>query len=146
VRLDLAQLVRESISLFKKRLEAANIRLLEDLASSVFVLALEGEIRQVVTNLVANAIDAVSEGGRIEICLREDQSRARLEVRDNGRGISPDVMERLFEPFFTTKEGTGTGLGLWVSRELARKNGGTIECTSPGEGHGSSFILSLPLG
>jgi PAS domain S-box-containing protein len=146
VRLDLAQLVRESISLFKKRLEAANIRLLEDLASSVFVLALEGEIRQVVTNLVANAIDAVSEGGRIEICLREDQSRARLEVRDNGRGIPPDVMERLFEPFFTTKEGTGTGLGLWVSRELARKNGGTIECTSPGEGHGSSFILSLPLG
>jgi signal transduction histidine kinase len=55
-------------------------------------------------------------------------------------------MAHLFEPFYTTKAGAGTGLGLWVSRELASKNGGSIECTSAGLGQGSTFTLTLPLG
>lgn len=59
--------------------------------------------------------------------------------------MSAEVMQHLFEPFFTTKAGAGTGLGLWVSRELAGKNGGSIECSSPGAGQGSTFTLTLPL-
>jgi signal transduction histidine kinase len=53
-------------------------------------------------------------------------------------------MDRLFEPFFTTRKASGTGLGLWVSRELAQKNGGSIETSSPGLGHGATFVLTLP--
>ncbi|HEX4066542.1 MAG TPA: PAS domain-containing protein [Acidobacteriaceae bacterium] len=144
-RLDLTTLARESLGLFEKRFAANAVRLLENFASPVYVLAVEGEIRQILTNLVANALDAVSEKGAIEVRLTTDDNRARLEVLDNGRGIPPAVKQRLFEPFFTTKERSGTGLGLWVSRELARKNGGNIESASPGEGQGSSFVLTLPL-
>lgn len=142
---DFGVLVRESLSLFESRFASKNIRLLEDIAPGILVLAVEGEIRQIVTNLVTNGLEALSEGGLIEVRVGTDGLRARLEVRDNGRGIPPAVMERLFQPFFTTRRDSGTGLGLWVSRELARKNAGAIECTSPGEGQGSSFVLTLPL-
>jgi PAS domain S-box-containing protein len=143
--LDLAGIVHESLGLFESRFAARKIRVIEDLASSLLVLAIEGEIRQIVTNLVANALDALDDGGLLQLRLWKDRDRAQLEIRDNGRGIPPEVMERLFQPFFTTKRESGTGLGLWVSRELARKNDGTIEVTSAGEGQGSSFILTLPL-
>ena len=112
---------------------------------SISVLAIEGEVRQIVTNLLANAIDAVAEGGTIWIDLRQNDGSARLEIRDNGGGIAPEVMDRLFEPFFTTRTGAGTGLGLWVSRELARKNGGSIETSSPGPGLGATFVVTMPL-
>ena len=159
-QLNLADLLRETLALFENRLAARNIALdLDiDLASSIAITAIEGEIRQILTNLIANAMDAVDSGGAIRITLRREPGKtgapsgsllsdnhARLAIHDNGRGMSPDVLEHLFEPFFTTKAGAGTGLGLWVSRELAHKNNGTIDCTSPGAGQGSTFTLTLPL-
>ena len=147
--LDLAGLLRETLGLFEKRLASQNISLEQEIGGQVNVVAIEGEIRQIVTNLIANAIDAVNTvkggSGAIRVVLRGDRE-ARLEVHDNGQGISAKVMAHLFEPFFTTKAGAGTGLGLWVSRELASKNGGSIECTSAGAGQGSTFTLTLPLG
>jgi len=143
--LDLAELLGETLNLFEKRLESRNIHLEQEIAAPVKVVAIEGEIRQIVTNLIANAIDAMEGGGTLRVVLRGG-SEAHLEIHDSGHGISAEVMKRLFEPFFTTKAGTGTGLGLWVSRELADKNGGTIECRSGGAGQGSTFTLRLPLG
>lgn len=142
--LDLAELLRETLSLFEKRLATHKIRLDQEIAAPVTVVAIEGEIRQILTNLIANGIDAIDGGGAIRVVLRCD-TEAHLEIRDTGRGISPEVMEQLFQPFFTTKAGAGTGLGLWVSRELASKNSASIECTSPGPGQGSTFTLTLPL-
>lgn len=149
VRLNLDDLLRETLTLFENRLTARSITLDVSADSAVNVTAIEGEIRQILTNLIANAIDAVEAGGAIRVRLDAEAGgtspQARLEIQDNGRGIAPDVMQQLFQPFFTTKAGAGTGLGLWVSRELAHKNNGTIECTSAGTGQGATFSLTLPL-
>jgi PAS domain S-box-containing protein len=145
ISIDLASLVGETLALFERRFSARNIQVVTTIADPVAVLAIEGEVRQIFTNLVANALDAVEPGGSIWITLDRENTFARLLIRDNGHGIPPDVMEQLFQPLFTTRTGSGTGLGLWVSRELARKNAGTIECSSPGLGQGATFILSLPV-
>jgi signal transduction histidine kinase len=82
----------------------------------------------------------------VEVSLRRDGDSIRLEVRDDGPGVPPDLRELIFEPFFTTKApGAGTGLGLAVSREIAALHGGTLELV-PGEGTGATFVLSLPAG
>jgi PAS domain S-box-containing protein len=141
---DLPTLLEESLAVFRNRIAAQGIEVFEACSEPISVLAIEGEIRQIVTNLLANAIDAVADGGAIWIDLRQRDGSVRLEIRDNGGGIAPDVMDRLFEPFFTTRKASGTGLGLWVSRELAQKNGGSIETSSPGLGHGATFVLTLP--
>jgi signal transduction histidine kinase len=143
--LDLTAMVRESLGMLERRFAGNGIRLVEAM-EGVTVRANEGEVRQVVMNLIANALDAVERGGTVWVEVKAAQGEARLEVRDDGKGISAGDMERLFEPFFTTKQGVGTGLGLWVSRELARKNGGGIEAASDGEGRGASFVLTLPPG
>jgi two-component system NtrC family sensor kinase len=70
-----------------------------------------------------------------------------LRVADNGPGIPPELRTRIFEPFFTTKEGTGTGLGLWVSDTIVTKHGGSIDVVSQSEGptHGTTFEITLPI-
>jgi signal transduction histidine kinase len=100
------------------------------------------KIRQVLANLVRNAAEAAGEGGRVAIRLREGDGSAEVEVADDGPGIGDEARARLFEPFFTTKE-KGTGLGLAVSRAIARAHGGDVE---PGEapGGGARFTLRLP--
>ncbi len=111
------------------------------------ILAKSGEIRQVLLNLIVNAIDALpGHFGQIEVTVREQDDRLLIEVRDNGVGISPENLESIFEPFFTTKTGHGTGLGLWVSKELVLRNGGTIRVASSvdPQNHGTVFQLSFP--
>src|SRR3984893_14693654 len=96
------------------------------------VLSLEGEIRQVVNNLVRNALDAMSSGAGLLVRVhpRRDWHRGtkgvRLTVADTGEGIRAEMRAHLFEPFQTTKEMTGTGLGLWVSKGIVEKHGGYI--------------------
>jgi signal transduction histidine kinase len=117
------------------------------------VLSLEGEIRQVVNNLVRNALDAMSSGGRLLVRLHPQQDwhggakGVRLTVADTGEGIRPEMRAHLFEPFQTTKEMTGTGLGLWVSKGIVEKHGGSIRTrTRRDKGHGTVFTVWLPLG
>ncbi len=85
------------------------------------------DLRQILTNIVSNACDALpASGGIIEIEIVRHDKTASISVRDNGIGISPENLSRVFEPFFTTKEDVGTGIGLWVTKDLADKNGGRI--------------------
>jgi len=101
------------------------------------------KLRQVVTNLIQNALDAAGTQGHVAVAIRSDAvGSARLAVADDGPGISEKDAQRLFEPFFTTKP-KGTGLGLAVARAIARAHGGDIavEAVSP---HGASFVLTLP--
>ena len=111
------------------------------------VMADAGELRQVLSNLVTNAIDAIEKGGRVQMEARPlRDGRVELIVSDDGRGIPPDVADRIFEPFFTTKDKVGTGLGLFVVWELVHKNHGRIVVHSRTDGpaHGSRFVVTLP--
>jgi signal transduction histidine kinase len=119
-----------------------------------------GEIRQVFANLVGNAIDAISVGGRLRIRARRSrnwkdpsQTGVRFAVADTGAGMEPAVRERAFEAFFTTKEVTGTGLGLWVSHEIIVKHNGMVHVRSrtaaqgsdaQGKNSGAVFQLFIP--
>jgi PAS domain S-box-containing protein len=105
------------------------------------------DLRQVLTNLVSNACDALPEsGGCIEIELAHADSLASIAVRDNGAGIAPENIPRIFDPFFTTKEDVGTGIGLWVTRDLVEKNGGRITLQTHGlpDGFRTAFQVELP--
>jgi PAS domain S-box-containing protein len=150
--LDLSELVHSLMSLYAGRMLVRNITREVKLTASPRVRAMEGEIRQVVNNLLRNALDAMSEGGRLMIRLHPQRDRhnnrngVRLTVADTGEGISAEIEPRLFEPFQTTKELTGTGLGLWVSKGIVEKHGGKIRTrTRRGAGHGTVFTVWLPV-
>jgi two-component system, NtrC family, sensor kinase len=104
-----------------------------------------GLLRQIVVNLVANALDAVDKNGRIEIAARPIADDVLISVRDTGHGIPPDDLRRIFEPFYTTKgRGKGTGLGLAICRQLTAALGGAISVESA-PGQGSTFTVRLPM-
>lgn len=103
------------------------------------------EIKQVILNLVANALESVEGRGVVRIELEERADEIVLSFRDNGCGMTPYVIENLFEPFFTErKSGKGTGLGLSISHRIVSEHGGRIEAQSDGPGKGSCFRIHLP--
>ncbi|MGZ4875351.1 MAG: ATP-binding protein, partial [Candidatus Angelobacter sp.] len=152
-RMDLPKLVEGILSLYFPRIQAKNIRLSREYDETVQVTGLAGEIRQVISNLVANAIDALPMEGTLRIRVHRSTALAtsqrpggRIVIADTGSGISPEHLKKLFEPFYTTKQDVGTGLGLWVSREIVQKHGGSItlrSCTLPGR-TGTVFSIFLP--
>ncbi len=120
-------------------------------------MLLEGDIRQVLNNLVRNAYDAMPSGGALHLrlrpatCLRTGAAGLRITIADTGTGFLPAIRPHLFEPFHTSKEVTGTGLGLWISKGIIDKHGGRItmrsrfEGDADAKGHGTVFTLWLPL-
>jgi len=104
------------------------------------------EIKQVVLNLVVNALDSMDEGGRLTIRLGQGDGMAEVSFSDTGCGMSQEVLENIFEPFFTrSRTGKGTGLGLTISHRIVTQHGGDIEAASAGPGQGSTFTVRLPL-
>ncbi len=104
------------------------------------------EIKQVVLNLLTNALDCVADDGLVRIHLGRREGFAQLTFEDNGCGISEDVLEHVFEPFFTRRPvGQGTGLGLSITHRIISDHGGEIEAHSPGPGQGATFRVRLPL-
>ena len=104
------------------------------------------ELKQVVLNLLTNALDSLEEGGQVDIGLETREQMAELTVADNGCGMDGEVLERIFEPFFTRRRaGQGTGLGLSICYRIVSDHGGTIEARSPGAGQGATFVVRLPL-
>ena len=105
-----------------------------------------GRLSQVFMNLIANAIFAVGEKGRISIQgQRKGKSQVRIEVKDSGKGMSKEEIAKVFEPFFTTKSvGRGTGLGLWIAKNTVESHEGSLTCESV-LGGGSSFFVDLPI-
>jgi len=117
------------------------------------VLASPGELRQVIANIIGNAIDAMRRGGRLRIRVSLQNSngdgppRLRLTIADTGSGIPVSLLPAIFEPFVTTKGETGTGLGLWVTGEIIRRNGWSIRVRSrcaPSQA-GTAFSITMPL-
>lgn len=111
----------------------------------------EGDIRQVLNNLIGNAVDAMKAGGRLIVRSREGtrwttgEKGLVLTVADTGSGMSPEVARRIFEAFYTTKGILGSGLGLWISKEIVSRHHGSLRMrSSQGESHGTVFTLFLP--
>jgi signal transduction histidine kinase/ActR/RegA family two-component response regulator len=115
----------------------------QELHSVPRILGDAAELREVVTNLILNAVDAMPKGGTLTLATGADDGDVWLEVRDTGVGIAPEICERIFEPFYTTKAQRGTGLGLAVSRSIALRHGGALGVEST-PGAGACFRLTLP--
>jgi signal transduction histidine kinase len=104
------------------------------------------ELKQVILNLVTNALDSLDPGGSVWITLKRNGTWAELVVRDNGCGMNEEVLRHLFEPFFTRRrDGSGTGLGLSITYRIVTDHGGTIEPSTEGPGKGSRMRVLLPL-
>jgi len=142
---DLPMLIEESLGMVEREAVHKGIEIVRDIQSlEKPVYSDPYQIRQVLLNLITNAVHATGDGGRITVALDSLQSGVSIQIRDTGEGIPPAHMRKIFEPFFTTKcPGKGTGLGLFVTRGIVDRLGGSIEAESrPGEG--SVFTVTLP--
>jgi PAS domain S-box-containing protein len=144
---------REVFDFYSSRAATSRVRVHVKIETEQKAFGNPGELRQVLSNLLANSLDACGEGDAVCVRVRPStnpRDRAlrgvRIVVADSGSGIPSENLDRIFEPFFTTKKDTGTGLGLWVSRELIEKHGGRLNVRSRVKGHrtGTIFTLFLP--
>jgi len=148
-RVELRSLVESVLRVHANKLKTKNIRLEQDLQDCPPVMGSPGELRQVLANLISNAADAVPVGGLIRVCIRcvehSGEKMAEITVEDDGPGIPSEHHKKIFEPFFTTKKDVGTGLGLWVVKEIVSRHGGGIEVEpQPTSRPGTVFRVSLP--
>lgn len=144
-----ARLLEDVLSIYSRRLENKQIAVLSEFDDNASVMAYSGEIRQVFSNLISNAVDAMANGGKLYLRVRQarrfadDSHGVSITIADTGSGITRDTMKRIFEPFFTTKSDVGTGLGLWLTRGIIEKHKGGIRVRSQEE-HGTVFRIFLP--
>ena len=143
---DLATLFSEALDLSLSAEARARIGVHKDVAADLGRVVLDpGLVRHVLTNFIANAVDAMPEGGDLFVAASRQGEELALAVRDTGNGITPEDRKRIFEPFFTTKpQGKGTGLGLAICREIARALKGRVEVDSA-PGAGATFTLRIPV-
>jgi signal transduction histidine kinase len=151
----ITELVESALALYHARLMYAQIVIERDFRECPPILGMAGELRQVIVNLVGNALDAMAvSGGTLKLRItntREYSNGSRPGVRftisDTGSGIHPEIKKKLFEPFISTKGDTGTGLGLWVSYGIVQKHGGKIQLKSSAisPATGTVFSVFLPL-
>lgn len=141
---DVNRLLSETLELFAAQSASQQVMLRPDLDKLVQpILGSSGALRQVFANLFRNALQAMTQGGTLEVTTRasENGNRVVIDFTDTGAGISPDVRAHLFEPFFTTRA-EGTGLGLALCREIILQHDGTIECIEVA--NGAHFRIELP--
>jgi PAS domain S-box-containing protein len=141
VVVDLREMLQEILLLMERRFIELGATASTNMPEAISVAAFPAELRQVFTNLITNAAEAASPGGLVTVSLapqaagtdgtgQKMPAGAIVTIADNGAGIPPEVEPHLFQPFFTTKGERGTGLGLWVSRGIINKHGGSIALTS----------------
>ena len=148
-----AQLAEPVLNLFRGRLRNAQILVETSFASETTIYCLENEIRQVLSNLIANAIDATRKGGKLIVRSHDVPGSMkggpgiRITVADTGHGMTQATRKRIFEPFFTTKELNGTGLGLWVSANVVERHQGrlVVRSSQRPDCHGTVFSVFLPV-
>lgn len=148
------EILDSALTLYQPRLTHAEIIIERDFRECTPILAMAGELRQVILNLIGNALDAIGRGGTLKLRVTNTREHSngsrpgiRLTIADTGSGIEPEIRKTLFEPFVSTKGNMGTGLGLWISSEIIRKHGGTIQVKSRAlpPSTGAVFSVFLPL-
>jgi PAS domain S-box-containing protein len=152
--LDVARIMDEILELYARKIESKQIQVIKNYRGNANFSGYPGEVRQLLTNLLMNAVDATDDdrAGSIHIRIRAAhhgpgrQPGIRVTLADNGTGIPSESLRRIFEPFFSTKQDAGTGLGLWVSRGIVQKHGGSIRVRSRIQGphRGTAFSVFLP--
>ena len=144
----LRDVLESVLRLYENKLKSKSIAVEMDLPDCPPVQALQGEIKQLMANLISNAADAVAPGGKIRISMApaDQGDGVEIKIADNGPGVPEKNRAQIFEPFFTTKEDVGTGLGLWVSKEIAERHGGKIELSPDRDADlgGAVFTVFLP--
>jgi signal transduction histidine kinase len=150
---NISEVLEEMLSLYARKLQFKRISLACDNGKAIMIFGFPGEIRQIFANLIANAIEALSDEGCLTIRASEaasvDGNRTRgvrITFLDNGSGIAPADRRKIFEPFYTTKKDVGTGLGLWLTLGLVEKHHGSLRLRSsvyPGNTW-TAFSVFLP--
>ncbi len=142
---DVYQALRDVTMLLQSsEINGKHVEISTKLDGELFITGDAGQIRQVFWNLSLNAIDAVSDGGAIDIYAAKKNNTVEIFFRDNGTGINKSDTDNVFYPFYTTKE-KGTGLGLSIALKITEEHGGKIEVESGGSGKGSTFKVILPI-
>jgi PAS domain S-box-containing protein len=137
--MDPAVIMDEILLLYSRKLESRHIGVTRRYRSYYPVDGYSGELRQLLANLLVNAVDAMEDGGSLQVGVAaarnwsDGREGVRITIADNGSGIPHEELAQIFEPFYTTKKDTGTGLGLWVSRGIVQKHGGSIRVRSRSE-------------
>jgi PAS domain S-box-containing protein len=155
--MEVIPIIDSVLGLYSNKLKMKNIQVQREYGQCPPVIGVPGELRQAIANLFSNAVDAVEHNGNISVrlnCVRDSgEEEIQLLIEDDGPGIPRDDLQRIFEPFFTTKKDIGTGLGLYVTREILERHGGTITVRSgadqnsgpePRKTVGACFVLRLP--
>jgi len=148
-----APLLGSVLDLLKSKIQSRRATVEEQCDPNLEMTAMQGEVRQVISNLLLNSLDSIDTGGRVVLRASISTSptdrsqRVRITVSDDGRGIDESVLPQIFEAFFTTKGAIGNGLGLWVSKQIVDKHGGSIQVRTAtvGPQHGTTFSVILPM-
>jgi signal transduction histidine kinase len=148
VMVKLPDVVESVLTLYRQRLNSSGVKIEREYGEVPDILAMPGELRQLIANLVGNAADAMRFGGRLRIRVKpsrsaDGRSGVCLTVADTGSGIAAEHRQHIFEPFFSTKGNTGTGLGLWVSASIVEKHGGSMRVRSTDKEGRSGTIFSV---
>lgn len=143
---DLVGLVEAALRIHEHSISSKRLLLLKDLRKEATALAHPGDMLQVISNLIINALDALPEQGTLYLRVRQCNDEVHMTVADNGHGIPQSTAARIFEPFFTTKKERGTGLGLAISRAIVERHKGRIRLRSSVRKNcsGTVFRISLP--
>lgn len=140
---DLKELLEELLLLRKAEMEARAIDVQLSAPQSLTVEVDKDEMKRALLNVFKNSVEAMEDGGRLTVAAKHEGDRARIEIRDTGKGIPEELIPRIWEPYFSTKE-NGTGLGLAMTHKIVTDHDGTIEVeSSPGEG--TTFTITLPV-
>ena len=143
---ELVKLAEAALRIHRRTIETKKIHLIKDLPQNVVAPVYTGEMLQVFSNLIMNALDAMPHEGALFLRLRRRDGAVQITIADNGHGIEPEHSRSIFQPFFTTKGELGTGLGLALSKNIIERHRGKIamrSCVRPGRS-GTMFRISLP--
>jgi PAS domain S-box-containing protein len=146
---EIPALVDSVLNIYSNKFKTKNITIQREFGDCPPIRGLAGELKQAVSNLVSNAADAVSDNGTIRVKLdcvdTSDGQLVQVWIEDDGPGIGAEHRDRIFEPFFTTKKDVGTGLGLWVTKEIIDRHGGSIEVHSREDKYSSGAVFNVLL-
>jgi PAS domain S-box-containing protein len=145
VEIDLSEILRGVVDMFRRKLSSRNVSATVETEGVVSLLGVPGELRQVFSNLLSNAIDASPASSQVRIRIKPIGEGVQVSIADRGSGIPEAARAQVFEPFFTTKKDVGTGLGLWISKEIIQNHGGRMRFRSRcgSDKSGTIFVVYL---